>query len=96
MSNSDNSLRAFGMSSMQIISEIRGHERLYGLSLLPREYNQVRKISGYEQFELDVQKTASLMSEYYEIFFCLETSIRRLVTSILLDAEGKDWWLSTT
>jgi hypothetical protein len=34
------------------------------------------------------------MSEYYEIFYCLEVSIRRLVGETLRDAEGSDWWNS--
>ena len=42
-----------------------------------------------------VRKDASRMSEFYEIFYCLENSIRKLVTETLIEAEGADWWNST-
>jgi hypothetical protein len=32
------------------------------------------------------------MSEFYEIFYCLENSIRKLVADTLLEAAGADWW----
>jgi hypothetical protein len=32
------------------------------------------------------------MSEFYEIFYCLENSIRKLVADTLVEANGADWW----
>jgi hypothetical protein len=32
------------------------------------------------------------MSEFYEVFYCLENSIRNLVSDILFEAEGAGWW----
>jgi Swt1-like HEPN len=34
------------------------------------------------------------MSEFYEVFYCLENSIRKLVDDIMVEAEGADWWNS--
>ncbi len=34
------------------------------------------------------------MSKHYELFYCLEQSIRKLITETLQDAEGPDWWNS--
>lgn len=93
--NVDAYLRAFGMSGAQAIAEISNVETATGLSILPKEREiTARKLSGYDQFERDVQNSASLMSEYYEIFFCLEFSIRRIVNATLRDAEGIEWWNS--
>ena len=35
------------------------------------------------------------MSENYEVFYCLEQAIRKLIVETLEDAEGIDWWSST-
>ena len=94
MSSKENALRAFGMSAAQIMSEMREHERSYSISLMPSIVDSTRKIAGYEQFEFDVRSSAASMSEYYEVFYCLEVSIRRLVSAMLIEAEGKDWWAS--
>jgi hypothetical protein len=34
------------------------------------------------------------MSENYEVFYCLEQAIRKLIVETLEDSEGKDWWNS--
>jgi hypothetical protein len=34
------------------------------------------------------------MSEHYEVIYCLEQSIRKLITKTLEDAAGADWWTS--
>lgn len=96
MNRVDTYLRAFGMSGAQAVSGIEAIERRTGQPVLAKKQaEKLRKLSGYEQFESDVRRDATTMSEYYEIFYCLEVSIRRLVESTLLEAEGPDWWQST-
>lgn len=88
-------LRAFGMSGFQVRDDIARIERERSINLLPRpRAEKVRKLEGYDQFEGRVRRDAAAMSEYYEIFYCLEVSIRELVVNILEDAEGADWWNS--
>ena len=51
-----------------------------------------RKSADYEQFEAALRTEAARMSEFYEVFYCLENSIRKLVADIMVEAEGADWW----
>jgi hypothetical protein len=51
-----------------------------------------RKTADYEQFESALRAEASQMSEFYEIFYCLENSIRKLVADIMTEADGANWW----
>jgi hypothetical protein len=95
MNNRTTVLRAFGMSAAQIVSSLQSQEREMGFQILPSDEMNARKLSGYEQFEEGIRKSASMMSEYYEIFYCLEVSIRQLVTRMLEDTEGPDWWNSS-
>lgn len=46
----------------------------------------------YLQFPAELRRRATEMSRYYNIFYCLENSIRDLVESQLEDAFGESWW----
>lgn len=91
----DGFIRAFGMSGMQILDDLKSIEvaKAIDLGLAPAK-EKTRKSSEYEQFEADLRREASRMSEFYEVFYCLENSIRKLVRGIMVEAEGADWWLS--
>ena len=92
----DGIVRAFGMSGSQIVSDLSEIERDFDLDLgFTPKRTKGRKVSEYEQFEADLRQEAARMSEFYEIFFCLENSIRRLVKGIMVEAEGADWWVSS-
>lgn len=88
-------IRAFGMSGLQISQDIEDIERKYSLSLGHTENSaRMRKAEEFQQFEADIRADATRMSEFYEVFYCLENSIRKLVDEIMSDAEGVDWWAS--
>ncbi len=89
-------IRAFGMTGFQIRDDISKIERADSIRLIPRpRAEKVRKLEGYDQFEGSIRRDAAMMSEYYEIFYCLEVSIRQLVENILEEAEGVNWWCSS-
>jgi hypothetical protein len=46
----------------------------------------------YPQFEESVRKEAQSMADYYQIFYCLERSIRQIVTGKLSAEKGANWW----
>lgn len=91
----DGVLRAFGMSGLQITSNLNQQEQKFGVHLghLPKQENS-RKAAEYEQFEADLRAEAARMSELYEVFYCLENSIRKLVEDVVKEAEGASWWSS--
>lgn len=91
----DGLIRAFGMSGLQIVSDLQEVEDKNGIDLgVVSKSTKNRKASEYEQFESDLRQAAARMSEFYEVFYCLENSIRKLVKGIMVDAEGADWWKS--
>lgn len=91
----DGFVRAFGMTGLQILSDLEKieQENAIDLGLRPKEARK-RKTEGYNQFEADLRADAARMSELYEIFYCLENSMRRMVSNTLTEAEGVEWWLS--
>lgn len=89
----DGIIRAFGMTGLQIASSMTRVEKQFGIELGHNASGpKNRKVAEYEQFEASLRAEAARMSEFYEIFYCLENSIRKLVADILVEADGADWW----
>jgi Swt1-like HEPN len=95
MSDVDDSLRSFGMSGFLICDELRQIEQKFGIELshMPKS-EAASAVAYYPQFEQSVRLEASDMSENYEVFYCLEQAIRKLIVETLEDSEGADWWNS--
>lgn len=93
MSRTDDHVRSFGMSGYMITDDLRNVEERYSIELghaskslsdTPTEY--------YPQFEQSVRAEANEMSRHYELFYCLENAIRKLITETLHESEGREWW----
>ncbi|MGX4771988.1 Swt1 family HEPN domain-containing protein [Bradyrhizobium guangdongense] len=91
--DSDHHLRSFGMSGMMITDELRNIEQQYNIELghVPPAIKQ-SALEYYPQFEKEVRQQAASMAQYYELFYCLEQSARKLITETMEEAEGGDWW----
>jgi Swt1-like HEPN len=95
MSKSDLLLRAFAMSGAQLTSEIEGLEKSLEVRLSSKPRKTIaRKHEEYASFESNIRGEAALMSQYYEVFYCLEVSIRKLISATLTDSVGVGWWSS--
>lgn len=94
-SRPDGLIRAFGMTGLQISSSMSRLERKFDIELgHDSSATKSRKSAEYEQFESALRVEAARMSEFYEVFYCLENSIRQLVDDIMIEVEGADWWSS--
>lgn len=49
----------------------------------------------YPQFSERLKKEASSMAYHYEIFYCLENSIRQIISERLSEEFGNTWWGTT-
>ncbi len=90
-------IRSFGMSGFLINEELRDVERRLNLELGHTPFNNSDGDASeyYPQFEGSVRAEAAKMSKHYEVFYCLEISIRKLVSETLAEAFGADWWNGT-
>lgn len=95
-SRPDGLIRAFGMTGLQVAASMKRVERQFGVDLgWSTDAPRGRKVAEYDQFESSMRVEANRMSEFYEIFYCLENSIRNLVSNILFEADGADWWIGS-
>ena len=88
-------LRSFGMTGFQITNELEDIEKKLGVQL----GHTIRTLADketdyYPQFEQNVRLEASEMATHYEVFYCLEKSIRKLITETMEEVAGEDWWHS--
>lgn len=45
-----------------------------------------------ELFELEIRKNAVRMADFYVLYYCIENSIRRLISDTLKEKYGANWW----
>ena len=92
MPRADDHLRAFGMSGLLIADELAQLEKRFHIDLVDGRLRSEEEQSYFVQFDSSIRNTAAEMARHYELFYCLEQSIRRLITSTLFDKSGTDWW----
>lgn len=87
----DNLVKLFGMTTQLIAEDLTAVSERYALDLghLPR--TKPDESEYYPQFEQSVRVEAAKMAAYYETFYCLEKSIRKLITEQMED-DPDDWW----
>lgn len=96
MNNIDDFVRSFAMSGLLVCDELRQIEQRFNVELGHVTKAEVGSaVAYYPQFEQTVRHEAAKMSENYEVFYCLEQAIRKLITETLEDSEGADWWNGT-
>lgn len=49
----------------------------------------------YPQFDEKIRREATDMSAHYRVFYCLENSIRLLISDVLFEKHGLNWWSET-
>ncbi|QDU34527.1 hypothetical protein KS4_25970 [Poriferisphaera corsica] len=85
-------LKSFGMTAQLIESDIQKIEHDYQLELQPPNGKEINE-KYYPQFDQLVRDDASKMSKYYELFYCLEKTIRELIALTLKDSKKQsNWW----
>ncbi len=88
-----NILKLFGMSNQLILHDLDKVQQKYDLNLGHKiESSSASDETYYQQFDHQVRAKAKEMAKHYETFYCLEVSIRTLITEILLEKAGVEWW----
>lgn len=93
MINVDDYIRSFGMSGFIITDELKNLDKKYNIELGHTQRSIVENpIEYYPQFEQSVRSEAAEMARHYELFYCLEQAIRKLISETLHESEGATWW----
>src|SRR5688572_6975186 len=86
-------IKLFGMSHLMVERDLDRVEADFKLDLdRDMGISDDRDDSYYPQFPENIRREAAQMADHYEIFYCLEKSIRDLVCGRLETEYGPAWW----
>jgi hypothetical protein len=91
----DDKIKVFAFSNQMVERALDGVEK--GLQIdLQRTDDSDRggdkDQDYYPQFTMDIRSEAKEMAIHYELFYCLEVSIRTLIKDKMKSELGVDWW----
>lgn len=89
----EDAIRLFGITHQLVESELDSVEKHFSIDLGRGNTAQPIPDEDYfPQFEERVRKQAATMSQHYEIFYCLENSLRQIIHAKLEADFGAPWW----
>jgi hypothetical protein len=88
----EDAIKFFGITSQLIEHDLNQVEREYAVDLR-RDHRPAADVDEayYPQIENEIRAEAAAMAPHYEVFYSLETTIRRLIRDQLQEAQP-DWW----
>src|SRR3954453_5523779 len=92
MSTEEDAIKLFAITSQLIEHDLDQIEREHAVDLR-RDHRSTADVDEayYPQIESAIRAEAAEMAPHYEVFYSLETTIRRLVRDQLQTAQP-DWW----
>jgi hypothetical protein len=88
----EDSIKLFGITNQMLELELDRIEKKFEIDLGRKKPKIQNDNDYYPQFELNIRNEAKRMSKNYEVFYCLENSIRTLINTIMESTKGEDWW----
>lgn len=88
-------VKAFGMTNMLIETDLEEIEKNYDLKLKqypPSIVSTDIEAAYFPQFEQSLRVEARKMAKNYELFYCLEKTIRKQISEMLEAHHGEHWW----
>jgi hypothetical protein len=89
----ENALKLFALNNLAIEADLRRITAEQGsFRGIPNTESAAIEGEYYPQFSEALRTEAAKMATHYAVFYCLENSIRDLVTKRLEEAHGPGWW----
>lgn len=86
-------VRSFAMTNMLLEADLDAIENRFQIELgRNSEVGSAIEDAYFPQFPMSLRAEARRMARHYEVFYCLEKSIRQLVQDVLSDSDDPDWW----
>jgi len=85
-------IKLFSMANSLAEHHLDKVEKDYDVNLGRSPKEEVQKKEYYLQFDSEFRKEANAMAEHYEVFYCLEKSIRKLISELMEEKYGENWW----
>jgi len=86
-----NQLKVFAIQNMMLESDLSKLEKS-GIEIGHLQTLRKDEVVDTELFDNDIRKQARKMADFYVLYFCLENSIRRLISERLKEKYDANWW----
>jgi len=87
-------IQRFGMANQLAEINLDSIEKRYGIDLGRKPRDEAIDENYFPQFDQAVRDEAAEMSRHYEVFYCLEKTIRALISDTISAAGDPNWWES--
>lgn len=84
-------IKLFGMQNLMLESDLENLEKS-GIEIGHIQTIRKDEIVDKELFELEIRKRAKKMADFYVLYYCLENTVRELITETLQEKYGSSWW----
>lgn len=81
----------FGMKNLLLENNLIKLEKS-GISIGHIQTLKKDKLVDTDLFEKEILVRAEKMADFYVLYYSLENSVRKLITDVLLEKHGSDWW----
>jgi Swt1-like HEPN len=87
----EHAIKYFGLNNVALESDLRrvAHEKR--IQLRPSR-SKTNRDAYYPQITERIRHDAAVMAQHFELFYCLENSIRDLIRVRLEEKDPKTWW----
>ncbi|WP_412466195.1 Swt1 family HEPN domain-containing protein [Pedobacter sp. KLB.chiD] len=85
-------IKLFALANSLTENQLDKVEKELQIELGRKAPEQAKKREYYLQFDSRFREEAKSMAEHYEVFYCLERSIRNLVVQLMFEKYGDNWW----
>jgi len=84
-------LKLFGIQNLMLESDLIRLEKS-DIDIGHKVTIKEDKVVDVELFEQDILKAAKKMADFYILYYCIENTIRRLISERLREKYGPNWW----
>lgn len=85
-------MQRFGMANQLAEIALNAVEQTHSIGLGRARPEEDVQEAYLPQFDDSVRREAAEMSRHYEMFYCLEKTIRNLISDTIKASEGVSWW----
>jgi hypothetical protein len=89
--DNDNEFLIFGMKNFMLEAELTKLEKS-GIEIGHIQTMKKDELVDTDLFEHEILQKARKMADFYVLYFSLENSVRKLITDVLREKHGTDWW----
>ncbi|HYW00812.1 MAG TPA: Swt1 family HEPN domain-containing protein [Candidatus Acidoferrum sp.] len=89
--STSNRLKLFAASNLALESELLKLERL-GINTGRSQLLKKQEVVDTDLFEAEILSKARKMADFYVLYYCIENTIRKLISERMLEKYHAEWW----